>query len=120
MLLLIPTIWTDNFLLITILFALSTFAYGCFTTIANVLPADLFESGSVASVSGISSTGAGLCTVVAFLLVGTVSDARQASAVHSFDPIIVAAGLLPFIGMILVLFLLRKPKRSGQETAQQG
>jgi ACS family hexuronate transporter-like MFS transporter len=118
-LLLIPTIFTDNFYLITALFALSTFAYGCFTTIANVLPADLFESSSVASVSGIGSTGAGLCTVVAFFLVGSVSDARQTSAVHSFDPILVTAGLLPFIGMILVLVLLRNPKQSGQEPAQQ-
>jgi ACS family hexuronate transporter-like MFS transporter len=84
-----------------------------------VLPADLFESNSVASISGISSTGAGLCTVVAFLLVGTVTDARNASAVHSFDPILIAAGLLPFIGMILVLVLLRNPKRTGQEPAQQ-
>lgn len=90
-LLLIPTIFTTNVYLITALFALSTFAYGCFTTIANVLPADLFENHSVASVSGISNTGAGLCTIVAFLLVGIVSDARHSALVHSFDPILVAA-----------------------------
>ena len=106
-LLLIPTVFTANVYLITALFALSTFAYGCFTTIANVLPADLFDNDSVASVSGISNTGAGLCTVAAFLLVGVVSDARQATLVHSFDPILIAAGLLPFIGMLLLLFLLR-------------
>jgi ACS family hexuronate transporter-like MFS transporter len=114
-LLLIPTIFTEKSYLITSLFALSTFSYGCVTTIANVLPADLFENASVASVSGISNTGAGLCTIVAFLLVGLVSDARQASVVHSFDPILIAAGLLPFIGMILVLYLLREPKHMSQE-----
>jgi ACS family hexuronate transporter-like MFS transporter len=107
-LLLIPTIFTVNVYVITALFALSTFAYGCFTTIANVLPADLFENASVASVSGISNTVAGLCTVVAFLFVGLVSDARSAVVAHSFDPIVIAAGLLPFLGMILVLILLGK------------
>jgi ACS family hexuronate transporter-like MFS transporter len=113
-LLLIPTVLTTNVYLITALFALSTFAYGCFSTIANVLPADLFDNDSVASVSGISNTGAGLCTIAAFLLVGLVSDARQAALVHSFDPILIAAGLLPFLGMILVLFLLRSAKPLGQ------
>lgn len=111
MLLLIPTIFTANVYAITAFFALATFSYGCFTTIANVLPADLFENDSVASVSGISNTGAGLCTIVAFLLVGVVSDARRATLIHSFDPILIAAGSLPFFGMILVLFLLRDPKQ---------
>ncbi len=80
-----------------------------------MLPADLFDNASVASVSGISSTGAGLCTIVAFFLVGQVSDARQSALVHSFDPILIAAGLLPFIGMILVLLLLRNPNQPGQK-----
>ena len=113
-LLLIPTVFTANVYVITALFALSTFAYGCFTTIANVLPADLFENASVASVSGISNTSAGLCTVVAFLFVGLVSDARSAAAIHSFDPIVIVAGLLPFLGMILVLVLLGKDAPRGQ------
>lgn len=113
-LLLIPTIFTANVYLITALFAVSTFAYGCFTTIANVLPADLFENTSVASVSGISNTAAGLCTIVAFLLVGVVSDARRRTLVHAFDPILVAAGLLPFAGMLLVLFLLRPASPSAR------
>jgi ACS family hexuronate transporter-like MFS transporter len=26
---------------------------------------------------------------------------------HSFDPIIIAAGIIPFVGMILVLLLVR-------------
>jgi ACS family hexuronate transporter-like MFS transporter len=113
-LLLIPTIFTANVYLITALFALSTFSYGCFTTIANVLPADMFENASVASVSGISNTAAGLCTIVAFLLVGVVSDARRATLVHSFDPILIAAGLLPFIGMIVVLILMRERRLASQ------
>ena len=108
--LLIPTVLTTNLYAITALFAISTFAYGCFTTMANVLPADLFQSGSVASVSGLSGTGAGIGTIIAFELIGRLSDARAAAATHSFDPILICAGLVPFIGMILVLLLIRDPE----------
>jgi len=106
-LLLIPTIFTNNIGLIALLFALATFSYAAFSTIANVLPADLFSSGSVASVSGMSGTGAGLATIVAFLLVGHFSDARAANMTHSFDPIIVIGAMIPAIGMLLVLLLVR-------------
>jgi ACS family hexuronate transporter-like MFS transporter len=105
--LLIPTIFTVNLYLITTLFALATFSYASFSTIANVLPADLYKSDSVASVSGLSGTAAGVGTIIAFELIGRFSDARQAAATHSFDPIVVVAGLIPFLGMILVLLLVR-------------
>jgi ACS family hexuronate transporter-like MFS transporter len=104
---LIPTIFTTNLFAITTLFALATFSYASFTTIANVLPSDLYHSNSVATVSGLSGTGAGIGTIVAFKLVGYFSDARQATATHAFDPIIVIAGLVPLAGMILVLLLVR-------------
>jgi ACS family hexuronate transporter-like MFS transporter len=107
MLLMIPTIFTTNLYAIAFLFALVTFTYAGFTTMANVLPADLFNSDSVASVSGLSGTGAGLGTIVAFKLIGYFSDARQGMGTHSFDPIIIAAGIIPFVGMILVLLLVR-------------
>jgi MFS transporter, ACS family, hexuronate transporter len=113
-LLLIPTIFTVNLYLITLLFALATFSYASFSTIANVLPTDLFHSDAVASVSGLSGTGAGIGTIIAFELIGHFSDARQASAVHSFDPIVVVAGLIPFVGMILVLLLVRNTKATEQ------
>ena len=74
---------------------------------ANVLPSDLFRSESVASVAGLSGTGAGIGTIIAFKLIGYFSDARQATGTHSFDPIVIAAGLLPLVGMILVLLLVR-------------
>ncbi len=105
--LLIPTILTTNLYLITLLFALATFCYASFSTIANVLPSDLYNSDSVASVSGLSGTGAGIGTIVAFKLIGYLSDARRATTTHAFDPIIVVAGLVPFLGMILVLLLVR-------------
>jgi len=105
--LLIPTIWTTNLYAIVSLFALATFSYASFSTIANVLPSDLYESGSVASVSGVSGTAAGIGTIIAFFLIGRVSDLRQGASTHAFDPIMIVAGLIPFIGMILVLLLVR-------------
>ncbi|MFZ0774753.1 MAG: MFS transporter [Candidatus Sulfotelmatobacter sp.] len=107
MTMLIPTIFTTNLYLIALLFAIATFTYAGFTTMANVLPSDLYGSESVASVSGLSGTGAGIGTIVAFKLIGYFSDARQATGTHSFDPIVIIAGLVPFIGMILILLLVR-------------
>jgi ACS family hexuronate transporter-like MFS transporter len=105
--LLIPTILTRNLFLIALLFAAATFCYASFSTIANVLPADLYHNQSVASVSGISGTGAGIGTIVASELIGRVSDARRVAGTHSFDPIVIVAGIIPLIGMFLVLLLLR-------------
>jgi ACS family hexuronate transporter-like MFS transporter len=113
-LLLIPTIFTVHLYLIALLFGLATFSYASFSTIANVLPTDLYRSDSVASVSGISGTGAGIGTIIAFELIGHLSDARQASGTHSFDPIVIVAGLIPFIGMILVLLLVRNTRATDQ------
>jgi len=108
--LLIPTILTRNLYVITLLFGLATFSYASFSTIANVLPTDLFKSDSVATVSGLSGTGAGIGTIVAFELIGHFSDLRKASATHAFDPIMIAAGVIPFVGMILVLLLVRNTR----------
>jgi MFS transporter, ACS family, hexuronate transporter len=108
--LLIPTILTVNLAAISLLFALATFCYGSFTTIANVLPSDLFKSDAVASVSGMAGTGAGIGTIVAFKLIGHFSDVHQSLATHSFDSIIIVAGLVPFLGMLLVLLLVRNTK----------
>jgi ACS family hexuronate transporter-like MFS transporter len=109
---LIPTILTTNLLAITALFALATFCYASFSTIANVLPSDLYDSGSVASVSGLSGTGSSIGTIIAFFLIGHYSDLHH--GVHEFDPIMVVAGLIPFIGMILVLLLIRNTKATEQ------
>ena len=104
---LLPTVFTTSLYLIALLFGLATFAYAAFSTMANVLPSDLFHSESVATVSGLSGTAAGLGTIVAFELIGHLSDSRHATAGHSFDPIVIVAGLVPLGAMILVLVLVR-------------
>ena len=112
--LLIPTIFTVNLAAITLLFGLATFCYAAFSTIANVLPSDLFTGGAVASVSGLSGTGAGIGTIIAFELIGYFSDTSRALPAHTFDMIVLVAGLVPFVGMILVLSLVRNTRATEQ------
>jgi ACS family hexuronate transporter-like MFS transporter len=112
--LLIPTIFTTTLYVITVLFGLATFSYASFSTIANVLPSDLYPSQSVATVSGFSGTGAGIGTIVAFKLIGHYSDARQSMVTHAFDPIVIVAGLIPLVGMLLVLLLVRNTDATRQ------
>ncbi len=80
--LLIPTIATTNLFAIAMFFALATFCYAAFSTIANVFPSDLYHGNSVASVSGMSGMGAGIGTIIATQLIGRYSDANQALGSH--------------------------------------
>jgi ACS family hexuronate transporter-like MFS transporter len=105
MTLLIPTVFTSSLFALASLFAISTFAYASFSTMALVLPSDLYRSTSVATVSGMSGTGAGLGTIISTYLIGYVSDH------YSFEPILITASLIPFVGMILVLVLIRPGNR---------
>ena len=102
MTLLIPTIFTSSLFALAGLFAVSTFAYASFSTMALVLPSDLYRSDSVATVSGMSGTGAGVGTIISTFLIGYVSDRS------SFTPILITASIIPFLGMILVLTLIRR------------
>jgi MFS transporter, ACS family, hexuronate transporter len=107
MTLLIPTIFTSELFAIAGLFAISTFAYAAFSTMAIVLASDLYKNEAVATVSGMSGTGAGLGTILSTLLIGWVSDR------YSFEPILIAASLIPLAGAVLVLILIRNPEGGG-------
>ncbi|HEX9425090.1 MAG TPA: MFS transporter [Pyrinomonadaceae bacterium] len=111
MALLIPTVFTSNLFALAGLFAISTFAYASFSTMALVLPSDLYRSESVATVSGMSGTGAGLGTIMSTYLIGYVSDR------YSFEPILIAASLVPLVGMVLVLLLIRDTRTARAEFA---
>jgi ACS family hexuronate transporter-like MFS transporter len=93
--------FTNNFAVMVACFALSTLAYASFSTIVLALPGDLFPTGSVASVSGLSGTGAGLGTIAATYLTGIVSDA------YSFEPILITAACIPLIATLAVVTLLK-------------
>jgi ACS family hexuronate transporter-like MFS transporter len=104
MTLLIPTISVSSFAAIVSLFAISTFSYSAWSTMALALPADLYPSGSVASVSGMSGTGAGIGTILSTFLIGQISDK------YSFAPILVGASLVPLVATALVFLLIRSKK----------
>ncbi|MDD4870203.1 MAG: MFS transporter [Kiritimatiellae bacterium] len=108
MTMLIPTIYMSSLFAIAGLFAISTFAYATFCTMALVFPSDIFHSNSVASVSGISGTAAGILTIISTYLVGWVSDR------YSFAPILIVASIIPLVGALLVLMLVRNTKLSGK------
>ncbi len=108
MTMLIPTAFMSNLFAIAGLFAISTFAYATLCTMVLVLPSDLFKSNSVATVSGLSGTAAGILTIASTFLVGWVSDR------YSFTPILIVASLLPLIGMALMLIFIRNSKHTGK------
>jgi len=103
MTLLVPTIPLTNLFAIAGLFAVATFAYAAFSTMALVLPSDLYKSGSVATVSGLCGTAAGVLTIGSTFLIGRISSR------YSFAPILIAASVIPLVGAGLVLLLVRNP-----------
>lgn len=101
MMMLVPTVWTASFTVIVSCFAVATFSYAAFSTIILNLPADIFPSHTVATVSGLGGTGAGLGTMAAIYLTGWVADR------YSFEPILLGASFVPLVAMAAVLLLVR-------------
>ena len=95
------SVWMTNLFPLALCFAISTCGYAALSTMVLNLPADLYRTGSVASVSGMSGAGAGLGTIAATYLIGMVSDR------YSFEPVLIAASLVPLIGVAAVLLLVR-------------
>ncbi len=104
MLLLIPAAFLSNYAGIIVLFAYSTFAYAACSTMFLSLPADVFHTRAVASVSGLSGTGAGIGTLLSTYLIGRVTDRV------SFQPIIVAASIVPCVATLLFVTMVRARK----------
>lgn len=98
---LIPAIYASSLLPIVTLFAISTFSYAAWSTMGLALPGDIFPSRSVATVSGMSGTGAGLGTILSTFLIGWMADK------YSFEPVLLAASIVPLIATALVLLLVR-------------
>ena len=105
MTLLIPTVFVSSLAVLVALFAVSTFAYAAWSTMALSLPCDLYPCGTVASVSGMSGTGAGIGTIISTYLIGRISDR------YSFGPILLGASLVPLVATALVFWLVRDQKK---------
>ena len=105
---LVPAAFLNNFALLIALFAISTFSYAAWSTMALTLPSDLYPSRQVATVSGMSATGAGLGTILSTYLIGWAADH------YSFQPVLLAASTVPLAATLLVCLLI--PARTpGQE-----
>jgi ACS family hexuronate transporter-like MFS transporter len=91
------------------LFAYATFAYAACATIFLALPADAFHSRAVASVSGLSGTGAGIGTLISTYLIGRIADA------YSFQPIIIGASLVPVVATAVIVGMVRARKEPDPE-----
>lgn len=83
------------------IFGFSMFAYASFSTMVLTLPSDLFQSKSVATVSGMSGTAAQIGTILCTFMIGYVSDH------YSFTPILIVASLIPVVAVVMVLTLIR-------------
>lgn len=108
MMCLIPTVWSSSFLVIVTCFAIATFSYAAFSTVILNLPADIFPTSSVASVSGMGGTGAGIGTILAIYLTGWVADR------YSFEPILLGASLMPLLALAALLLLVRNTRATAQ------
>lgn len=93
-------------------FGFSTLAYAAFSTIVLTLPADVFPTGSVASVSGLSGTGAGIGTILATYFTGLIADR------YSFQPVLIAASLIPLLAMLAVCVLVRDSRATREGVVQ--
>jgi ACS family hexuronate transporter-like MFS transporter len=96
----------NNFALLIALFAISTFCYAAWSTMALSLPADLYPGPSVASVSGLGGTAAGIGTILSTFLIGRFSER------YSFEPILIAGSLMPLFATALVFLLVRPAKKT--------
>jgi MFS transporter, ACS family, hexuronate transporter len=110
MLLMIPAVFTTRLWLLIAEFGLATLGYAACATIFLTLPSDLFESGTVATVSGFSGMVTGFVTIAATVAIGTVTDK------YSFAPILLGASAAPVIAAIAVFALVRNTPNTGNGT----
>ncbi len=104
--------WVTSFVPLVALFALATFSYAALSTIILTLPVDLFEPRAVASVSGMSGAGAGIGTILTTFLIGAVADR------YSFEPVLIAASLIPLAAVAAVFWLI--PRNEVSDTFNRG
>ena len=94
----------NNFAALIACFGLAMFCYAACSTIYLALPSDLYPNRSVASVSGLSGTGAGIGTILSTYVIGRVTDLT-----HSFTLVFLGASVAPVLSVILLLWLIRRP-----------
>jgi ACS family hexuronate transporter-like MFS transporter len=109
MLLLIPAAFASSFIVLILLFAWASFAYAACSTIFLSLPTDVFHTRVVGSVSGLGGTGAGIGTLISTYLIGRIADQ------FSFQPIVIAASLVPCLATVVFVSLVRAGRHADPE-----
>jgi len=105
MLVLIAAIYVSSYPLLILLFAYATFAYAACSTMFLALPADVFHTRAVASVSGLSGTAAGVGTLISTYLIGIVTDRS------SFEPVIIVASVIPCVATAVAVLMVRASRK---------
>jgi ACS family hexuronate transporter-like MFS transporter len=103
MLVLSLSLGTSSYPLLLALFSYANFAYAACSTMFLALPADVFQSRAVASASGLGGTAAGIGTLISTYLIGQVADR------HSFEPVVLAASIIPLLAVTVFITLVRAP-----------
>jgi len=106
MLLMIPAAYTTRLWLLIAEFGLATLGYAACATIFLTLPSDLFESGSVATVSGLAGMVTGFVTIAATYTIGAITDK------YTFAPILLGASAAPVLAAIAVFALVRNTRHT--------
>lgn len=107
MLLMIPAVYTRQLWLLIAEFGLATLGYASCATVFLTLPSDLFESGSVATVSGLAGMITGFVTIAATYTIGAVTDK------YSFAPILIGVSVAPVLAAIVVFALVKNTENTG-------
>jgi ACS family hexuronate transporter-like MFS transporter len=104
----IPAVLTGSPALALVLISVATLAYSSWATNILTLPADLFPNEVVASVSGLSGTGAGIGGMIFTLMTGLVVDR------FSYVPVFTAAAVLPLMAASIVLWGVEEHDKQGK------
>ncbi|MBM3746928.1 MAG: MFS transporter [Acidobacteria bacterium] len=99
----LPAVLTSSPAWAVALISLATLAYSSWAANILTLPADLFPRGVVASVSGLSGSGAGIGGMTFTLVVGAVVDR------FSYVPVFTAAALMPLVAATIILLSIHRP-----------
>ena len=105
---LVPAAFLNVFVLLIALFAISTFSYAAWSTMALTLPSDLYPRSQVATVSGMSGTGAGVGTILSTYAIGWAADH------YSFQPVLLAASIVPLAATLVVCLLVPSRTAAGE------
>jgi hypothetical protein len=85
----------------------ATLGYAACATTFLTLPSDLFESGSVGTVSGLAGMVTGFVTIAATCTIGALTDR------YSFAPILLGASAAPVLAAVAVYALVRNTGETG-------